>query len=269
MSKSRWLTGLGVALAALCILGSWVLVSALLDRQDSALLHQVGTIPVETTETSVGGSEAYVVTLAEMEEIIRVKNQGLEQRYHEPREGQLSMQQAIEAASEGLAYMCDNGVLPGQLAPFAFSELGARLGSWPLEARQDIKDIDPSLGFWTIYMSNEVVTVELLIHAMTGRIWEMYVYTYGDTGFEKVDLWNAIDVFTGHLTGDSGVKTLQIAVDEDKKAKAGATSPYKSSERAGVRFDGYNIAVWAYKVGSTSDSGVDTLVISTVEHYGQ
>ena len=99
--RSRLLTVLGIVLAALIAGGCLLFTDHLLGLQQEKLLSQVHFFPQEETDT-------VEETALEPEQIATIlRYQDTNNSYdhlHDPKSGQINMEQAITAAKDGLEY---------------------------------------------------------------------------------------------------------------------------------------------------------------------
>ena len=133
--------------------------------------------------------------------ILEVWGSGRRPQYHDPYDGQLTMEEAIVAATSGLSYLCDQGVLPKGLLEKDFSQTNAFL--------YDVQDKraapvgvspDPAYSFWSVSLGNPEVSISLVLNALTGRIWlaEIRSSAPGVT-FDDQKAWAVLEAYEAYL----------------------------------------------------------------------
>lgn len=183
MRSSRFFTLSIFLLSIGVVLGGWYLTRALLEHRRDEFLGKTGEIFMQPSETALfsagvaedgsGETEGDVPfqreTLSEemMFEVLAVWESNVREFPHEPRKGQMSMEQAIEAGKEWIAAMAEQKVIPEKVMEEEFDHVAARLCT--PEAQVDFDE--NLLGYWFLTFILEDVEVDLTIHAMSGDIW--------------------------------------------------------------------------------------------------
>jgi hypothetical protein len=93
-----------------------------------------------------------------------------EGQLHEPIEGQLGMEQAIDRGKDGLAYFYEQGVIPEEL--LAYEKTSAYLcqkrpGDGGSQA------LSPYYSYWMLSFTGENGYIMLTLNAVTGQIWKL------------------------------------------------------------------------------------------------
>lgn len=201
MKKRTIYTVSGVILSLLIAFGGWAVIDGLLARKENALLSTREIIPVnmpvdnssenssfnnyppEITDPATIISEYPKLTASEIYRVLdRWESPGSPQP-HEPTEGQLNMEQAIDAAKEWLAYFCQNRWLPAEAIDYDKTNAYLSINIVELELveenplinEDEIRDdalLEPFYSYWTVSFSGAGMQTTLIINAGTGQIWQ-------------------------------------------------------------------------------------------------
>lgn len=165
------------------VLGGWYLARTLLEQRQKEFLAGTGEILIQSPETallSVETQENAVTEVAAgipfqgealteemMAKVLDVWERGGRAIPHEPKKGQMNMEQAIEAGKEWIAVMAEQGIIPFERVENGFDHITARLCTLEVQV-----DFDESLlSYWSIQFLAYDVEVRLTIHAVSGEIW--------------------------------------------------------------------------------------------------
>lgn len=179
------LTTLGIIFAFLIVFGGWWLTNNLLDKQETAMLSTVGSVkvtaPIDQPVSS--GSETNYPTLTDSEiyMVLNVWEADVDETPHDPKTGQLNMEQAIDAGKSWLAYFSEHLIIPSELTVYDKTNAylceinmiaDTQLIKTPLEFRQDDtrskEELKPFYSYWTVSFSSEDFNATLIINAATG-----------------------------------------------------------------------------------------------------
>lgn len=204
MIKQRIFTVLGIAFSLLIVFGGWKLTSNLLLHHETKLLLAVKSVkvisPVSTPETPSSETNYPTLTESELYKVLNLWELGTGEIPHEPRAGQLTMEQAITAGKEGLTFFSEYGMLTSELT--AFKKTNAYLCESKLDSPQlipiyqemepeDIRsneELAPFYSYWTVSFSSDNVNATLIINAATGQIWKAKMeYPIAAIDFGKLD----------------------------------------------------------------------------------
>ena len=218
-------TGLGIAASFAIAVGGWSLTRLLIDKRSDALMSQTGyqTVnppPVATPKSVDNGdndnppTKRPRLTEAEMARVLVNWESTDREIPHEPMEGQLSMEDAIDAADACLAEWGKVGLLPAQWE--TYENVRARLCQNLPEDWRDRDLLDPVYSFWTVSMSAENIRATLTINAVTGQIWKASLslaQTRASLG--KVEIEQVLNTFMAPLDSDGKVD------DTNRETKVG------------------------------------------------
>lgn len=202
MNKQNLYTVLGIALSFIIAVGGWTLTSALIDRKSDALLSATESVKFNMQATIEQGDEEThhnfpTLSEGEIAKIILSWESIIEERPHEPVEGQLNMEQAIEAGKAGLSYFYEQDIISGELLEYA------KTSAYLCEKQpsgQENHTLNPYYSYWTVTFSSENKRATLVIHAMTGQIWQAVVSGDIESSLETAKL---LDVFIAYLNLDA------------------------------------------------------------------
>jgi hypothetical protein len=174
--KRHILTAVTAVFSLLIVFGGWIFTNELLNRQHLGLMNTVHSISVKELSEAELGAEPAKVTLStqEISNILKVWQSSQRQHYHDPYDGQLTMEEAIKAANSGLLHFCKNGVLPKDLLESDFTQTNAFLFDvqTPIVVPPEgLPAPNPAYSFWSVSVSNREVSILLTLNAYTGQIW--------------------------------------------------------------------------------------------------
>lgn len=233
MNKQNVYTIMGIALSFIIAVGGWVLTSALIDRKSDALLSATGitrvnVLPIEPRAPVNQDGSGVDDSLIEQpkltnEEIIKVlqnwQSEDCDRIAHEPVEGQLSMEQAIEIGKAGLSYYNEQGIIPVELLEYENAKIGAHLFENQPGGQTTLSlypALDPYYSYWSVSFSNELMDTVLTINAVTGQIWIADIITHtAVVNFNAASAGIALNAFMSHIGISSDEKTL-VKYDENE-----------------------------------------------------
>ncbi len=227
MNRHGIFSALGIVLSLAIAFIGWILVNTLLDRQETRLLA-AGSFNDSSTNAETVATNAEVKLEEEvMEKILRNWNvQGSYARPHEPVKGQLNMEQAINEAKNGLAYLSRKGVIPKDILEEGFVHTKASLlENMPnIEKYKNIKnkeELSPEYSYWNITFDNEKIGIQMTLNAVTGKMWRVDINSYHFVDmFNNQDLRNLIEIYEDYL-GLEGGDTLNVSDNMASKGFAG------------------------------------------------
>lgn len=201
MSKGKIITISIFLLSLGAVLGGWYLTRALLEQRREAILGRTGEIPLQSAGSSLfsrkdteadendiagesSGSEFFqgeAVSEEMMARVLTVWARGGRVLPHEPKQGQMNMEQAIGAGREWIAAMAEHGVLLSDSTEGEFNNITARLCT--LEGSVDFDE--KLVSYWSMKFIADDMEINLTLHAMSGEIWSASIIMN-----EKNCLWN-------------------------------------------------------------------------------
>ncbi|MCL2593642.1 MAG: hypothetical protein FWD82_09810 [Defluviitaleaceae bacterium] len=183
MSKRNIFTVIGLVLSFVIATGGWLLTSRLMNIQSERLLSGATSFLVNTPVAEpihVNNSDYpnRQRMLLEHEIVSVLQNWSFLRgtQLHEPAIGQISMEQAIIAAREGIVFLRDHGILPEEL--LTFNDTRAYL-SQNIDSGLSLEPLLPiEYSYWTVSFSGNYLTAFVTINAVTGQIWGISVATF-------------------------------------------------------------------------------------------
>lgn len=220
MSKQYLFTATGIVLSFIIAVSGWMITRKMLDRNEKVLLSATGTIRVNTPIIAAATEPVNVqkntedetiqdtestrpeLTDKEINEILTNWEKDGYELPHEPLEGQINMEQAIETGKAGLAYFCGQGVIPEDLLEYEFNKINAYL-CVKQQNEQINESINPLYSYWTVSFSSVPKSIIFTINAVTGEIWkaEITISDYIDSYNEMWSVW-MLEAFTSYLKLD-------------------------------------------------------------------
>lgn len=193
MNRAYKYTTLTVLLALAFTLGSMAGMNLILRVKEKQLLTESGRVvakaPVrswQTQESRAEGEkeknsdkESDILTTGKAEEVVRNWNEHKGITVHNPVNGQISMEEAIQAGREWLAEMgmekkeqektqlsySVNAIL------YAAVEEELSIQKWPAQPVVTEEPLEPYYSFWNVQFSNQSVNAVLFLNAVTGKVW--------------------------------------------------------------------------------------------------
>lgn len=214
MIKKHILTVGAAAFSLLIVYGGWFLSNQLMDRQQYSLMNTVNSIPVKdttTTDQDMENEPERLLSSNEIVDILKVWNFDMTGYYHDPIDGQLTMEEAIKAAKSGLSYFCNKGVLPEEIINNEYAQTNAFLydiqGKTKTTNPGVLSSMRPSYSFWSVSLANQKVLIQLTLNAQTGQIWMADISSsyYGKmiADINVLDLLLKYETYLGLTGGDS------------------------------------------------------------------
>jgi len=208
MIKQRILTVIAAAFSLLIVCGGWFLINELMDRQQTNLMNRVNSITVNETSNDDQDKEdetgRLLLSTQEITDILNVWRFDQTGYYHDPIDGQLTMEEAIKAAKSGLSYFCNEGVLPNQISENEYTQTNAFL--YDIQDKKNISKVvpaakRPSYSFWSVSLANQKVIIQLTLNAQTGQIWmaNISLTSYDGINFNKVNVLDLLQKFETYL----------------------------------------------------------------------
>lgn len=183
MKKDRIKTLLILCLTLVVVLGGWEIMKKFLDWQVENFLSDTGQISLKSSGTSlfieneeknlqgetIEQDNLLKESLSEdmMVKILNVWESGGRELPHEPKSGQMDMEQAIETGRIWIDSFVEKGVLPKELEEDDYDKISAKLCTH--EASVDFDEV--LLGYWSVKYMKEDITISLVIHAVYGEVW--------------------------------------------------------------------------------------------------
>lgn len=191
MNKEKGYTLLIFSLSLVIVIAGWIFTKSMLLQKENNILSQKGELYVGSSNLELfdNGQDSewdeadneniYTqnsLTEREIGEILTVWEMGGKEMPHEPRAGQLDMEQAIDVGKDWTAAMSEQGILPPDLAGGDFDNVSAKLLSRETQTVQD----EIMLSYWSVQFTKGDTAIQLIIHAVCGEIWRAEITVRGD-----------------------------------------------------------------------------------------
>lgn len=212
MNKSFKYTILTLLLALGFAFGSMAGMNLILEAREKQILTERGKAvieaPVRAWQEQKSGeneeSKGNTLTLKQISDAIDSWNNRIGEMIHDPVEGQISMEQAIEQGKVWLASMEKNRDMGEKVdLDNEIYSVSAVLGVGK-QNEQAGGQIEPYYSFWTIQFTSQGINTTVYLNAVTGKVWGAEIILYEDiptempvesmylfaelTGVEKTDL---------------------------------------------------------------------------------
>lgn len=186
MKKTYKYTFLTMFLALVFIFGSMAGMNYILHTREDQLLSESGMAVVESPvrawqdwgdETEKDdGRERYSLSAVQIKDAIESWNKRLGETLHNPVQGQISMEEAVQEGEEWLISMgIEEGEAQGADAGVKFVKATLGVGVQKGSSRVPL---EPYYSFWTVHFSSSYTDAVLYLNAVTGRVWRAEITLY-------------------------------------------------------------------------------------------
>ncbi len=201
MNKSYKYTILTLFLALAFAFGSMAVMNFIMREKERQLLTERGRAVVEAPVRSWQGQESgedgetdeesdsigYVLTTEQVEEILSCWNNRTGVTVHNPVNGQISMEEAIE---EGKKWLVEMEIGESGLEDTETYAVSAALGIATQKVSVGAQS-EPYYSFWTVQFSDSSMYAVLYLNAVTGKVWNADITLYEEMPekipYEKLD----------------------------------------------------------------------------------
>ncbi len=235
MKKTYKYTFLTMFLALAFIFGSMAAMNFILYIREGQLLSESGMAVVESPVRPWQGwgdepdekddGKRYSLTAVQVRDAMERWNKRLGETLHDPVEGQISMEEAVQEGEEWLISM---GIGEGEAqgADDGLKFVKAALGVGIQKGSSKVQ-LEPYYSFWTVHFSGSYTDAVLYLNAVTGRVWRAEVTLYDnlpeELPCEKLECF--VEMAGLKVTDDAAEineeKTQAILVVEDGLLYAG------------------------------------------------
>ena len=186
MKKTYKYTFLTMFLALAFIFGSMAAMNFILYIREGQLLSESGMAVVESPVRPWQGwgdepdekddGKRYSLTAVQVRDAMERWNKRLGETLHDPVEGQISMEEAVQEGEEWLISM---GIGEGEAqgADDGLKFVKAALGVGIQKGSSKVQ-LEPYYSFWTVHFSGSYTDAVLYLNAVTGRVWRAEVTLY-------------------------------------------------------------------------------------------
>lgn len=186
MKKTYKYTFLTMFLALVFIFGSMAGMNFILYIREDRLLSESGMAVAESpvrawqewgdkTEKDEDG-EKYSLSVVQVKDAIESWNRRMGETLHNPVQGQISMEEAVQEGEEWLMSM---GIEEGetQRTDVGLKLVKATLGVGVQKGSSRVP-LEPYYSFWTVHFSGSYTDTVLYLNAVTGRVWGAEITLY-------------------------------------------------------------------------------------------
>jgi len=169
----------GIVLSFTIAVGGWALTSRLIDTESDRLLSAVtyfsvdmpAAEPLSMVEEDDEANISFGLTDDEIVSILQNWELTHYRRPHEPAAGQIDMNTAVISARSGINFLVEQNILPTEAA--RFESTGAFLSQ--NVPRGEVQFLPLRYSYWTVFFSNDNLSINMTINAVTGQIWEIVI----------------------------------------------------------------------------------------------
>ena len=186
MKKTYKYTFLTMFLALAFIFGSMAAMNFILYIREGQLLSESGMAVVESPVRPWQGwgdepdekddGKRYSLTAVQVRDAMERWNKRLGETLHDPVEGQISMEEAVQEGEEWLISMgIGEGEAQGTEDGLKFVKAALGVG---IQKGSSKVQLEPYYSFWTVHFSGSYTDAVLYLNAVTGRVWRAEVTLY-------------------------------------------------------------------------------------------
>lgn len=221
MNKQLVYTVMGVVLSFIIAISGWLLTSMLIDKKSDALLSTTGVVQVNAPsipkdadnmpDTSEETVELPKLTDKEILSVLQNWDTPGHEQLHEPVDGQIDIEQSIDAGKAGLSYFYEQGIIHEPLHE------NAKINAYLFKNHPNgagTQTLKPYYSYWIISFTGENINAILTINAVTGQIWKADItLSNSDILFNAVYANNTLKSFVSYLdlSGDEKINLLSEA----------------------------------------------------------
>ena len=166
--KQNIYTFIGVLAALLIAFGGWYLTDMFISCYGNRQMASTGRIEIAMPDAPA--EEVVQLSVSEMSSILSSWQSEIMPRLHEPTAGQLSIEQAILIAREGVAWLDNRDLLP-----WTFPETTPVNAFLAQNISEDVDFLDAVYSYWLVAFDSGDLIVTMQINAVTGQIWLMEI----------------------------------------------------------------------------------------------
>ena len=265
MTKQRVLTAAAVILSLFTVFGCWLLTNELLDRQHSVIMNSVHSIteppsaestaePPSAESTAeppsagqIAGPAVNKLSIKLMADVLKNWQLGGDVRYHDPYNGQLTMEEAIQTARSDLLFICGDGTLPEVTLTDDYTQTNAFLYSMQT-SKTAVMAMNPAYSFWSVDLSSNRVSMNLTLNAITGQIWMARIKTLSSSdNFDNVRPLDLLNRFESHLGLSGGGELKSNDVGATKSYEGSQVSIFVSKVKSNGHYDSISLSLTAMR----------------------
>lgn len=225
---TTFLNILGILGSFLIAFGGLFLVQGLLAKEETSLLSGDGQIALrqpEAIESEAFGSFSIGEALPEEEllELTKSLKESEEVWPHEPRQGQLSMVQAIQCCR---AWLEDFFMPHLGAADFELAEYTASCCLWTPAARESDGEERPWLSCWTVTLSTQSMEATLILNAVSGQVLDASVSCSSPIEYQNSE---SLITFLGEYASSFGLTDDYTIVYRNESESGAKKLPYYQS----------------------------------------
>lgn len=265
--------------AIFLIFGSMFMSNRFLLRREAKLLSETGKMKVEslvvawntdkeeqTEKEEAAGAQSesgaildrqgeYAVKLSEEEMIRALKNldSGMEELIHEPVEGQLSMEEAINTGINWVKAMMHS---EDKFEEALYLEDVKAALSFVM-GNEKVKETAPYYSFWKVELSYGLMVINLSINAVDGRVWRADINIYGEISDYIYMLANEKIYQFSHLAGMNLSYASNMEADGNSVSLNFTNSSIYTEMRGLTEIIGYRDITDAEESGTDSAQSID------------
>lgn len=262
MNRKYKYTFLTLLLGTAFMIGSMLCMRWILEVREKQLLTENGKAAVESPVRAWQEWEqkeqtaTHKLTMEQMEEAIQFWNNRIGETIHDPVEGQISMEEAIESGKQWLTMMGEEKQI--------YSITAILSAGYQRESAK--KQLEPYHSFWTIEFSNQTVRTTLYLNAVTGQVWSAKMIWKDDIQ-EKPYPQVQLKIFIESAGLKAENKTVATVNNNEIQAHLAVKDSLLYAQMRYRRVDSDSSTIFEYDYYSTNEMIFDSYGIITYDLY--
>lgn len=178
MNKGKMVPRMMLTISLFVIVGGWFVTNKMVEKKENRILGQKGQITVQSDhkgkDADLSGTaeknESFTgrkLSESEIAQVLTVWEAGGKKTPHEPMEGQMDMEQAVEKGAEWIDSIAEKEILFSSETVKDFDKTTAKLCTFDDETETPKEMI----SFWEVNFQKPDVQIVLKIHALSGEVW--------------------------------------------------------------------------------------------------
>lgn len=225
MNRARIYTVVSWTFALIFVFGSMFCMNFLLQFRVKKILSTHGKVEVESPvrawqegeETDIY-QKKYMLTTTQMEDTMRLWNEKQGEVIHDPVEGQLTMEEAIESGKKWIEDMqIGNQAEDKQKSVTNIYSIHATL-SVAEQKDSNYMKLEPYYSFWSLELSSRTMNVNLWLNAVTGNVWRASIMLYEEEK-DEADLMKFDDlILFADMAGIRKEDLKKMEINSDQRS---------------------------------------------------
>ena len=206
--KTLFTNAMGIFTVLLIVVGVWSLANHMLDRTIQTSIDTIEEVRIARPSVSmdIEGEVRTTLTLEEIKQVLLFQQQCSDATFHEPVEGQLSIEEAIATSSQILEQYAE--LLQITREALEGGSLSVSLIQYLPPEQENF--MESKFSFWHVTIRNNDAVVSMKIHALTGELWQLDISAVYEDGIPTAllltedTMHNIVNEFMDGISTDLG-----------------------------------------------------------------